>query len=166
MGVKWTTKKNKFPEMQRAVAELNGRRVNVGAHGEQAWLAGIHEYGCKIEVTDKMRAYLHSLGLHLKKDTQYITIPERAFLRNGYDLNKMNVVSDVDPALESVIDGSLDTDRFLEMVGQILSSTIKDYARDLDNPPNHPFTIKRKGSSNPLVGKTGDMIESITYEVQ
>ncbi|MBC5710997.1 hypothetical protein H8S75_23960 [Hungatella sp. L12] len=165
MGVKWTTKKNKFPEMERAVAELNGKRVNVGVSGEQAWLAGIHEYGCKIKVTDKMRAYLHSQGLHLKADTEYITIPERAFLRNGFDTSKDSVMKDAEQVLPSVLDGSLSTDEFLKMVGIILSSDIKDYAQQLDSPPLHPFTVKQKGSTNPLVD-TGDMIESITYEVE
>lgn len=165
MGVKWSTKKNKFPEMERAVAELNGRRVNVGASGEQSWLASIHEYGCKIKVTDKMRAYLHSQGLHLKADTEYITIPERAFLRNGFDTNKDSVMKDAEQILPSVLDGSLATDEFLKMIGLILSSDIKDYARQLDSPPLHPFTVKQKGSTNPLID-TGDMIESITYEVE
>lgn len=165
MAVKWKTGKNKFPEMERAAAELNGRRVNVGVHGEQAWLAGIHEYGCRIKVTDKMRAYLHRQGLHLKKSTEYITIPERAFLRNGYDLGRDKVVDDAEKALPAALDGSMDTDSFLEMVGTILSSCIKDYATSLNSPPNHPFTSDRKGSSNPLVD-TGDMIDSITYEVE
>lgn len=165
MAVKWKTKKNKFPKMERAAAELNGRRINVGVYGEQAWLAGIHEYGCKIKVTDKMRAYLHSQGLHLKDSTEYITIPERAFLRNGYDLNRGKVADDAENALPAVLDGSMDTDSFLKMVGLILSSDIKDYAISLDSPPNHPFTSDRKGSSNPLVD-TGDMIDSITYEVE
>ena len=154
MGIKWKTKKNKFPEMEQAAAQLNGHKVNVGVFGEQAWLAGIHEYGCKIEVTDKMRAYLHGQGLHLKASTQYITIPERAFLRNGYE-----------SVLPTVLDQSTDTEKFLEMIGLILASDIKDYATALDHPPDHPFTIDQKGSSNPLVD-TGDMIGSITYEVQ
>lgn len=165
MAVKWKTRKNKFPEMERAAAELNGRRVNAGVYGEQAWLAGIHEYGCKIEVTDKMRAYLHGQGLHLKASTQYITIPERAFLRNGYDLNRDGVLDNAESALPAVLGGSMDTEKFLEMIGLILSSDIKDYATALDHPPDHPFTVDRKGSSNPLVD-TGDMIGSITYEVQ
>lgn len=165
MGVKWTTKKNKFPEMERAATELNGRRINVGVFGEQAWLAGIHEYGCKIKVTDKMRAYLHSQGLHLKADTEYITIPERAFLRNGFDTSKDSVMKNAEQVLPSVLDGSLSTDEFLKMIGIILSSDIKDYAQQLDSPPLHPFTVKQKESTNPLVD-TGDMIESITYEVE
>lgn len=165
MGVKWTTKRNRFPEMGRAAAELDGRHVNVGVFGEQAWLAGIHEYGCKIKVTDKMRAYLHSQGLHLKASTEYITIPERAFLRNGYDANKAEVIENAEGALPAVLDGSLGTDKLLEMIGQTLSSDIKDYARELDSPPLHPFTAKQKGSSNPLVD-TGGMIGAITYEVE
>lgn len=40
-------------------------------------LAEIHEHGCVIRVTPKMRAYLHAQGLHLRKDTQYIRIPPR-----------------------------------------------------------------------------------------
>lgn len=165
MGVKWTTKKNNFPKMEQAIAELDGRKVNVGVYGEQAWLAGIHEYGCNIKVTDKMRAYLHGQGLHLKDSTKYITIPERAFLRTGYDQNRDNLVDSVEFALPSVLDGSMDSDKFLEMVGLILSSNIKDYAIALDSPPNHPYTVERKGSSNPLVD-TGDMIGSITYKVE
>lgn len=165
MSIKWSTKINKFPEMERAAAQLNGRRVNVGVYGEQAWLAGIHEYGCKIPVTDKMRAYLHSQGLHLKASTQYITIPERAFLRNGYDQNRDGVADNAESILPAVLDGSIDIKRFLEMIGIFLSSNIKDYATALDSPSNHPFTIGQKGSSNPLVD-TGDMIGAITYEVQ
>lgn len=165
MAVKWKTQKNLIPQMEKVAAQLNGRRVNVGVYGEQAWLAGIHEYGCRIKVTDKMRAYLHRQGLHLKKSTEYITIPERAFLRNGYDLDRDKVVDDAEKALPAALDGSMDTDSFLEMVGIILSSCIKDYATSLDSPPNHPFTSDRKGSSNPLVD-TGDMIDSITYEVE
>lgn len=39
-----------------------------------------HELGAKIKVTPKMRAYLHSIGIHLKPSTTHITIPKRAFL--------------------------------------------------------------------------------------
>lgn len=166
MAVKWKTKKNKFPEMERAAAELNGRRVNVGVYGEHAWLAGIHEYGCKIKVTDKMRAYLHSQGLHLKASTEYITIPERAFLRNGFDQGKDEVVKNAEAVLCDVLSGHMTVDMFLHgIVGLPLESKIKDYAIDLTDPPNHPFTAGKKKSSNPLVD-TGGMIGSITHRVE
>ncbi len=44
-------------------------------------IAWVHEFGCTIGVTEKMRAYLHSQGVNLKKSTRYIRIPERSFLR-------------------------------------------------------------------------------------
>lgn len=166
MAVRWKTKKNRLPEMERAAAELNGGKSNVGVFGEQAWLAGIHEYGCRIKVTDKMRGYLHSQGLHLKARTEYITIPERAFLRNGYDESIGAVISGAEAVLRDVLSGHMSVEMFLgEIVGLPLASGIKDYAAALDNPPNHPFTTERKGSSNPLAD-TGDMIGSITYEVE
>lgn len=166
MAVRWKTKKNLLPAMEQAAANLEGRKVNVGVAGAgNAYLAMIHEYGCKIKVTDKMRAYLHGHGLHLKDSTEYITIPERAFLRTGYDQSRDEVIKSSEAALSAALDGSLDSDKFLEMVGMILSSNIKDYAAALDGPPNHPYTVAQKGSDNPLVD-TGDMIASITYEVQ
>lgn len=42
-------------------------------------IAVVHEEGRTIEVTPKMRAYLHSRGLHLKKATTYIRIPARPY---------------------------------------------------------------------------------------
>lgn len=165
MKVKWTTKKNLFPKMQQAAAELDGRKVQVGVFGEQAWLAGIHEYGCKIKVTDKMRAYLHSQGLHLKNSTEYITIPERAFLRNGYDGAREEVADEAEMVLSEVLAGKLPPELLLNQIGEWIASHIRDYATGLDSPQNHPFTVDKKGSSNPLVD-TGGMINAISYEVK
>jgi phage gpG-like protein len=39
-----------------------------------------HEFGARIKVTRRMRAYLHFIGIHLKPSTTHITIPKRAFL--------------------------------------------------------------------------------------
>jgi len=44
-------------------------------------VAAVHEFGCTVPVTPKMRAYLHHEGIHLKASTQYINIPPRPFLR-------------------------------------------------------------------------------------
>lgn len=67
--------------------------IRVGIIGEDAYtvhpdsgltnahLGAIHEFGCTINVTDKMRAYLHHIGIHLKPDTNTIVIPTRSFLR-------------------------------------------------------------------------------------
>lgn len=164
MSVKYKTKVDKMTKVITTMEKMNGKKVHVGAlQGEHAWLAGIHEYGCKIPVTDKMRAYLHKQGLHLKKSTKYITIPERSFLRTGHDTYADEVVKNCEMALGQVINGKMSIDTWLDAYGQMLADKIKLYMRDLKSPPNHPFTIDQKGSSNPLVD-TGGLIESITWE--
>lgn len=164
MGVKIKTKKTKIPEMRKNLKALGGLKIQVGVMGEIAWLARIHEYGCKIQVTPKMRAFLHAKGLHLKDNTEYITIPERAFLRNGYAENKDEVLEIAKSVICDVIHGDLSIDEYGNIVGDELASRIQDYATDLSSPANHPFTVKQKGSSNPLED-TGQMIDSIGYEV-
>ena len=72
----------------------NGNGVFIGIkYGKEANIAAIHEYGCVIPVSDKMRGYLHYRGINLRKDTQYIFICPRPFLspvlRSSEFLNKV-----------------------------------------------------------------------------
>ena len=167
MGVNIKTVKDDFPKMEKSLKVLSKRKVNVGHldGGEQAWLAAIHEYGCIITVTDKMRAWLHRNGLHLKSTTTTITIPPRPFLAPGYDKYRKQVVMLNEEALgECLINGDIDT--FLENVGQMLRDKIVDYAVDLKTPPKHPFSLEMNpGKTNPLI-ISGDMIEALTFEVK
>lgn len=166
MGVKYKVKKDKFPEVQRSLEALNGRKVTIGCiKGEHAWLAGIHEYGCNIRVTPRMRAFLHYKGYHLKKSTTVIQIPERSFIRTGHDTYADEVMQKASKLLGQVASGSMSSDQLLNFVGLTLSTKIKKYARDLSSPPNSGMTVNEKGSSNPLVD-TGSMIEGITFEVK
>lgn len=165
MGVRYKTVKDNFPDMIKSLETLNGKKVNVGCiKGENQWLAAIHEYGCNIKVTPKMRAFLHSKGLHLKPTTTVIRIPERSFLRAGHDACIDKVLRNADRLLRLVICGRLSEEEFLDAIGENLASKIKAYAVDLSKPANHSFTVEEKGSSNPLVD-TGDMIEGISFEV-
>ena len=163
MGVSHKTIKNEFPSMKKNMELLDGKGVEVGVlKGEHAWLASIHEYGCDINVTKKMRRFLASQGLYLSKNTTHIHIPERSFLRTGFDENVKDVKKKAAILMAKVLDGDMSAAGCFTAVGLDLSSKIKDHARDLSSPANHPFTIDRKGSSNPLV-KTGDMIGGITW---
>jgi len=163
---KFKTVKNDFPKMRQSVEAVDGKRVNVGVMGENAWLAGIHEYGCRIKVTEKMRAWLRANGLHLKKETTEIVIPERSFLRNGFDECHKAVVDEAERLISLVFEGKAAESELFRTVGILLSSRIKQYALDLSRPPNHPFTVEKNGGkANPLVN-TGDMIGSISYEVE
>ena len=125
-------------------------------------VAGIHEYGCTIQVTPKMRAFLHRQGLHLKESTTVIKIPERSFLRTGHDENVDRIIRQTERALGQVVAGKMSVDDLLDLYGEQMATAIKKYMRDLDSPENHPFTAENKGSSNPLID-TGALLESITY---
>lgn len=166
MKVKFKTIKNDFPKMEMAIKSMSGKSIEVGAiQGEHAWLAAIHEYGCNIEVTDKMRGFLATQGLHLKQTTKVITIPERSFLRSSHDENADAVIRQSERALGQVVIGQMSLDQYMDMVGRDYVTMVKDYIVELDSPPNHPFTVEQKGSSNPLVS-TGGLVESISYRVK
>lgn len=62
-------------------------------------LAVIHEFGAVIEVTPRMRSFLHRVGLHLRATTRFIVIPERSFLRNGFDRIEPEIVPNIVAAL-------------------------------------------------------------------
>lgn len=130
-----------------------------------ARLAAIHEYGCEITVTPKMRAFLHYQGLHLKDTTKVIKIPERSFLRKSHDEKGEQVLKQAERALSLVIHGQMSLEQYMDMVGRNYVTMIKEYIVELDSPPNHPYTVEQKGSDNPLVS-TGGLVESISYRVK
>ena len=165
MKITHTVKVDKLTVLDTQLKELSGRAVKVGAlTGDNAWLAGIHEYGCNITVTPRMRAYLHSQGLHLKDSTTVIKIPERSFLRSGHDENAERVLDQTSRVIKQVLIGKMSVDDVLDLYGQQMATAIKIYMRDLSNPANHPYTIEKKGSSNPLVD-SGGLIESIVWKI-
>lgn len=84
----------KYEVLQTLMKDLDQKyTLRIGVIGSKAYekhphtdltngqLAAIHEYGATIDVTPKMRNYLHSIGIHLKPTTYSIVIPARSFLR-------------------------------------------------------------------------------------
>lgn len=166
MGIKFKTTINKFPDMQAALSVIDGKTVNVGVKGEQAWLASIHEYGCKIPITPKMRAWLHRNGFHVKDSTKEIVIPERSFLRTGFDECHLRVIEKAERILPLVIEGRMPEEQLYELIGTLLRDGIKDYAVSLDSPEKHPFTLERNGGkANPLID-SGDLVNAIEFNVE
>lgn len=93
-----------------------------------------------------------------------VKIPERSFIRAGFDKNKDNMISKGDDLLEQVIQLKLPVDTFFSVLGEYLVGQIQGYLTSLKEPPNSPVTANNKGSSNPLVD-TGRLRDSITYKV-
>lgn len=97
--------------------------------------------------------------------TPSVTIPERSFLRGGFDEHHKAVLKSIDMLIPMLLDGRVSQQDMFEMVGETLATKIKEYARSLNNPPNSSITKNNKGRNNPL-SDSGSMIESITYEVK
>ncbi len=96
--------------------------------------------------------------------TKEIDIPERSFIRAGFDENKSNIEEKGENLLQMLIHQDTDLDIFFETLGEYASGKIKEYLVDLKSPANSALTSKVKGSSNPLVD-TGHLRDSISYEV-
>lgn len=124
---------------------------------------GVHEFGVDIPVTPKMRAFLHSQGLHLSQNTMVIKIPERSVLRNTFDSENDRILKQTEEAICQVIDGKMSVDDLLDLCGEQFATACKKTMRDLSTPSNHPYTVEQKGSSNPLIS-TGQLLSSISWK--
>lgn len=145
---------------------INDKEIIVGPKGTRNRnLAKIHEYGVTITVTPAMRGFLASQGLHLKPSTTYITIPERSFIRAGWDENSRVLLNEAQTRLADYVEGRSNAETFLNTTGDKVARAIREFARDLQNPANHPFTVERKGFDDPLID-SGEMVRSIDYEIQ
>ncbi len=86
-----------------------------------------------------------------------INIPARPWLDVGVQSGNEDYIS----IIESHGD---DLDSALELVGQVAQGKVQEYMTNLTTPPNAQSTIKKKGSSNPLID-TGALRQSVTYTV-
>jgi len=67
----WVQKGGVIYVLVRRVRRWKGKVINI---------AQIQNDGCVINVTAKMRNFLHTIGIHLKKSTTKIVIPPRKFM--------------------------------------------------------------------------------------
>jgi hypothetical protein len=163
-----TTDQNNVPHLLKVIHELNRTRVEVGVFAAEGdfilMIANVHEYGVQIEVTDKMRKWFAWQGYPLRKDTAHINIPERSYIRAGFDENKAALEKKVNELLPQVIALEIPPDVLYEAIGIEGMGLIQKYMTDLKEPPNAQMTIDRKGSSNPLIDE-GRLRQAISWRV-
>lgn len=154
----------------RVLEELSSTAVRIGilssAEGEILMIANVNEYGCEIPITNRMRGYfLHNFKVWLPTDKEVIKIPERSFIRSSYDENK-NKFRSYDDFLGAVLDMKISVRQFYKIIGEACVNTIKEYIRDKSNfEENSGFTLEqKKHKTSPLIN-TGNLINSIDYEV-
>ena len=130
-----------------------------------------NEFGVpSIPVPEKMRAYMHYQGVHLKKDTTSISIPARPFMRTVAKEKPKTWVS----AMVAHIRGhATDPARWkdaLGVAGSMMKKDIQDSIQNGNWTPNAPLTVKWKaerGKSQPdkPLFDTGDMFHAVAFKV-
>ena len=94
-----------------------------------------------------------------------VGIPSRSFIRDWVDGNRKRAQGILKKLLQRVIAGQLTEDAALEQFGAWAKGEIQSRIARGVPPPNAASTVKRKGSSTPLID-TGILRSSIDYEVR
>jgi len=89
-----------------------------------------------------------------------IDIPAREWLEPGV----VKATPEVLPIIQDGMEAGQSMDQILEAVGVVAAVAVKVYMTDLKTPPNAASTIRKKGSSNPLID-SGAMRQSVTHKV-
>jgi hypothetical protein len=161
-----------------------------GSDADLVTIAHVHEFGADIRpVTAKYLTIplvpeakgkrardfpnLHKQGRALCDENgraifallDHVKIPERSFIRTGYDENVGKITDKIKDLLPSVLELDINPEIFLDAIGREFAGLIQRHTRTVMDPPNAPSTINVKGSSNPL-HDTGRMIGAINHKIK
>jgi phage gpG-like protein len=92
-------------------------------------------------------------------------IPERSFIRSTCDTKKKDHVKLIGKLQDKILRGHLTTKQALTAMGEVVSKDMVQTINAGIEPALEAATIKRKGSSKPLID-TGRLKGSITHEVR
>jgi len=92
-------------------------------------------------------------------------IPERSYIRSTMDEKRKEISFLSDKLIGQILAGKMTVSRALKIMGLDIAAKIKGKITNLREPANAPSTVRRKGSSNPLVD-TGRLRSSINSKVE
>ena len=123
------------------VLSKDGQKIEPGGNFNLAQIAAVHEFGSK------------KAG-----------IPERSWMRSTMDENQQKYFALSFKLLAQVGVKGMKIRKALNLMGLQIASDFKRKITILRDPPNSPATIRRKGSTNPLID-TGRMRNSQNHQV-
>lgn len=138
-------------------------------------IAAVQNYGAQIAVTDKMRGFLHHLGIHLKDSTGNIIIPPRPFMdkakaRMQGQEGKQVLLQE----LLRVFEGRQTLDQATNRLAKWAQGIIQEEIKNTINPPlsdatieirNSEYESKSKNSSTKPLGSSGIMFATVQSKV-
>ena len=92
-------------------------------------------------------------------------IPPRPFLSNAMRANRGKYRAAMRAGARDALMGSSSLTQVVSKLGILAQGDIQGEITSLRSPPNSPVTIRRKGSSNPLID-TGQMRQSVTWKLE
>lgn len=146
-----------FKELRAKIGKLADARVRVGIlEGGDDEVES--EYG---DLTIVELATIHEYG------APEANIPERSFLRKTFtdDRGRADLAKFQAEQAKQVIAGKLGARTALKRIGAWGAAKVRERIRAHIDPPLKPATIKRKGSSTPLVD-TGHLQSSVSWELE
>jgi len=116
-----------------------------------AGIAAVQNFGAHINqtVTEKQRAFLHYIGIHLKKETDKlnIIIPARPFMDNAKERIRGQEGTEVLlKAMLQVFEGKLTMKQATEQLALYIQQVIQEELKKIQEPPLAEMTIKQRAS--------------------
>lgn len=150
MGVK--QKDNGYDNYLKAVKELHSSAVRVGLFAS---------------VGDKVltKGIVNEFGTTKAGKNHNITIPERSFIRATYNKQYKKVSRRFGQVFESFSNRNYNVKGKLKLIGIEQENETKKTITEMKTPANKESTIKKKGSSHPLID-TGELRMKISSEVK
>jgi phage gpG-like protein len=120
----------------------------------------------KDPVTVAEYASWNEFGVRNKANTGW-KIPPRSFLRSTIDERQQEYVLRLSNLISAAIGENANGDDAETIVGKLAESAVGDVKQKivrLRTPPNAPYTIRKKKSTNPLID-TGRLLNSIVHKI-
>lgn len=152
------TRDNGLLNRIRSVARRYTTKVEIGYFGNAMHKPSITsgESKPKTPIALKDLAAIHELGLG---------VPERAFIGPSLKKNRSKYLKYAGRQITPVIRRKQSMNTVWETLGIMAVADVQEYMVTASFTPLDPKTIKRKGSSKPLID-TGQMRQAITYRVK
>ena len=136
-------------KIQKGLFSLNNQTAKIGYWGQ----------GSSPKTNIAARAAVHEFGTKDRK------IPRRSFMRTSFDEQNKELMGKINKLINKFLLSRGLTGNFLKSMGLFMKEKIQDKIRSGDFKPLKPETIRRKGSSKPLIDK-GQMVNSINIKIE
>lgn len=150
MGSRVVVKDLGYSAVIRELSRLAGTFITVGVHGD---------VGYTLDGTPMVLvAAANELG------TSDGRVPQRSFIRSTVDERRAEIARIQTQVMGKIADGKMTAAQGAGVVAQFVEAKVKEKVTTLDEPPNAPSTVAKKGSSNPLID-TGALRSAVVAKV-